>query len=254
VAVIESIEPNPAHQGEEIAFIGKGIDSDGSIVAYRWSIAGDGAIAFTDSFVSPTAAKEAGTYTVVFKVQDSDGVWSPEVSRTLEVTPRYTISPPSPDFAASPTSGSPPLTVRFTDLSTGTITSWHWNFGDGTSSSAQNSSHTYIDPGTYTVTLLVIGPAGRNSKTIHGYIQVGTSLAADFQCPSTAYVGLGVLFRDLSTGDITSWLWNFGDGSISTDQNPVHTFSGEGIYEMMLTVSGPRGTDTTTCTVEVRSL
>ena len=68
--------------------------------------------------------------------------------------------PPAPvaNFSGSPTSGTEPLTVNFTDLSTGSITSWAWTFGDGGTSTAQNPSHTYTSAGTYTVALTVTGP------------------------------------------------------------------------------------------------
>jgi PKD repeat protein len=76
----------------------------------------------------------------------------------------------SANFSGYPKSGNAPLNVNFTDESTGTITSWHWSFGDGTSSSIQNPSHTYPDPGTYTVSLTVSGPDGSDTETKTDYI------------------------------------------------------------------------------------
>lgn len=76
------------------------------------------------------------------------------------------------DFNASPTSGTAPLTVDFTDKSTGGITSWAWNFGDGATSTQQSPTHTYTDPGTYTVSLTVTGPAGSDTGTKNNYISV----------------------------------------------------------------------------------
>jgi PKD repeat protein len=86
-----------------------------------------------------------------------------------------TASPPSPpvaDFSASPTSGVAPLDVNFSDLSTGNITSWSWNFGDGYGATLRNPSHTYEFPGTYTVSLTVSGESGSNAKTKPDYITV----------------------------------------------------------------------------------
>ncbi len=83
-------------------------------------------------------------------------------------------------FNAAPTSGTAPLGVSFTDTSTGTITSWTWDFGDGGTSSAQNPSHTYDLPGAYTVSLDVTGPSGSDNETKTAYVsatkppQVGT--------------------------------------------------------------------------------
>ena len=72
------------------------------------------------------------------------------------------------DFTADLTSGPVPLTVNFTDQSTGDITSWSWDFGDGATSTEQNPSHTYTDAGTYTVSLAVgnqCGSADTETKT-----------------------------------------------------------------------------------------
>src|SRR6185312_12325585 len=79
--------------------------------------------------------------------------------------------PPVADFTANPTSGNAPLSVQFTDRSTGTISSWDWNFGDGSAhSSAQNPSHTYNNAGDYTATLTVTGPGGSNSKSLNIHV------------------------------------------------------------------------------------
>lgn len=75
------------------------------------------------------------------------------------------------DFSANPTTGPSPLTVIFTDESTGSITFWEWDFGDGLTSTTQNPSHTYTDPGTYTVTLTVTGPEGSDTETKPNYIK-----------------------------------------------------------------------------------
>jgi PKD repeat protein len=63
--------------------------------------------------------------------------------------------------------------VKFTEQSTGDITSWNWDFGDGSTSVAQNPSHTYTDFGTYTVSLTVTGPQGSDTRTKTNYIKVG---------------------------------------------------------------------------------
>jgi hypothetical protein len=76
------------------------------------------------------------------------------------------------DFSAIPTSGPAPLIVSFSDQSTGTVSSWNWNFGDGTISNKQNPSHTYTDPGTYTVSLTVTCPGGSDTETKADYIKV----------------------------------------------------------------------------------
>lgn len=82
------------------------------------------------------------------------------------------LAPVAANFAFVPTTGTSPLTVKFSDTSTGEITSWSWNFGDGSTSKNRNPSHTYTKPGTYTVTLTVSGPAGTNTKKMANCIEV----------------------------------------------------------------------------------
>jgi PKD repeat protein len=84
------------------------------------------------------------------------------------------VGPPAPvsNYIADVLTGIVPLTVNFTDQSTGSITSWEWNFGDGTMSNNQNPIHTYYYPGNYTVTLTVTGSGGTDVETKTGYIVV----------------------------------------------------------------------------------
>jgi PKD repeat protein len=81
-------------------------------------------------------------------------------------------APPVANFTAEPTTGTVPLTVNFTDLSTNTPTSWLWDFGDGNTSAAQNPSHTYTSARTYTVNLTVSNDAGSDSEEKVDYINV----------------------------------------------------------------------------------
>ncbi|HEX4646967.1 MAG TPA: S8 family serine peptidase, partial [Verrucomicrobiae bacterium] len=78
------------------------------------------------------------------------------------------VTPPPPtltaNFSANPASGQAPLTVQFTDTSTGSPTAWNWNFGDGATASAQNPSHTYSNAGNFTVTLTVGNSSGASSS------------------------------------------------------------------------------------------
>jgi YVTN family beta-propeller protein len=79
---------------------------------------------------------------------------------------------PVADFSASPTTGKAPLTVAFTDSSTGSPTTWSWNFGDKSISTDKNPVHTYNKQGKYTVSLTVGNAAGSDTKTIKKYITV----------------------------------------------------------------------------------
>jgi PKD repeat protein len=105
--------------------------------------------------------------------------WGDTLANAIELLPEESASvtqyimpcpPPEANFIASPTSGQAPLTVQFTDMSTGNIDSWLWDFGDGATSRERYPSHTYNYEGTYTVTLTVEGPCGTDTATV--YIEV----------------------------------------------------------------------------------
>lgn len=144
------------------------------------------------------------------------------------------------DFTVSTTSGPLPLTVEFTDATTGgTPVSWLWNFGDGDFALTfeGTSTHTYLAPGTYTATLTV--QPGFDYEVKRDLIVVeSVSLQPGMTAsPSSGVFPLTVQFEDATTGTPpTAWSWSFGDGSTSTQQDPVHTYNWPGIYEVSLTV------------------
>ncbi|MFH1313015.1 MAG: S8 family serine peptidase [Candidatus Eisenbacteria bacterium] len=156
----------------------------------------------------------------------------------------YGGTPPVAEFSGSPTAGCVPLTVNFTDLSTGETDTWDWTFGDGGTSTAQNPSHQYNNPGNYTVGLTVSGTNGSDAEIKTGYIQVDSApVGAFYGTPTSGDSPLTVDFFDQSTGNVTSWDWNFGDGGISMAQNPTYEYANDGDYTVSLTVTGPCGLD-----------
>ncbi|MBN1480664.1 choice-of-anchor D domain-containing protein, partial [candidate division KSB1 bacterium] len=215
--------------------------STGAVTSWSWNF-GDGGTS-TEQNPSHTYTG-AGTYTVYLTVTGPGG------SDTETKEEYITVTEPAPvaDFAGDPLTGNKPLNVQFTDLSTGTVTSWSWTFGDGGTSTEQNPSHTYTTEGNYTVTLTVAGPGGEDSETKENYITVTVSapVAAFSGDPLSGQKPLNVQFTDASTGEITSWAWTFGDGGTSTAQNPSHSYTAAGTYTVALTVTGPGGSDTET--------
>ena len=148
------------------------------------------------------------------------------------------------DFSGSPTSGCVPLIVNFTDQSSGLVTSWQWYFGDGGSSTDQNPSYQYTNPGSYDVTLMVCSTNCCDTITKANYIAVSGVPTADFQSsPASGCAPLTADFTDLSTGNPTSWGWDFGDGGTSFEQNPTYTYENPGTYTVALTVSNSCGSD-----------
>lgn len=185
-----------------------------------------------------------GTYSVALTAAGPGG-------SDVESKANYiTVTEPAPiaDFTANPTSGTAPLAVKFADASKNKVTGWVWDFGDGISSLARDPSHTYEAGGTYTVKLTVTGPGGSDTKTIADCIKAGYSAPkADFSAsPTSGPAPLAVKFTDSSKGEITKWMWDFGDGQIGKDQHPSHTYSNAGKYTVTLQVTGPGGTDTVT--------
>ncbi len=153
---------------------------------------------------------------------------------------------PVPEFEASPVTGTAPLTVIFRDTSQHLPTNWHWTFGDGATGTGQTVVHTYTEPGSYSVTLAIQNPAGRFTKTFLNHITVTTPPAALFSVDRTSgELPLTVQFTDESTGGITSWHWDFGDGSTSALQHPSHTYTKKGEYTVTLKVENRYGTATT---------
>ncbi|HII93819.1 MAG TPA: PKD domain-containing protein, partial [Methanosarcina sp.] len=141
------------------------------------------------------------------------------------------------------------LNVKFTDTSTGTPTTWKWDFGDGTSSIQQSPTHKYSKAGVYTVSLTVKNAVGTNTVTKTDYIKVTEKPVAEFSAsPTSGKMPLTVAFTDKSTGTPTKWKWNFGDGTTSTQQNPKHKYSKAGNYTVTLTATNAAGSSTTTKT------
>ena len=158
----------------------------------------------------------------------------------IDYTPIVTSS-----FTADNITGLTPLTVQFSDTSTGAPTSWSWDFGDNNSSTAQNPIHTFTATGTYNVSLNASNAAGSNTITKVGYIIVIPIFppVANFSTNvSSGYVPLSVNFTDQST-NATSFLWDFGDGTNSTAQNPIHTYRTIGSYTVSLTVTNAQGSN-----------
>jgi hypothetical protein len=155
------------------------------------------------------------------------------------------------NFSASPTEGVAPLTVNFTNLSSGDYDTCSWDFGDGgTSSDCNDPEHTYDTAGTYSISLTVSGDGGEDTETKTDYITVYEGVLADFNAsPKSGTAPLAVSFTNLSSGDFTTCSWDFGDGGNSDDcSDPVHIFHTAGTYTVSLTVSGDGGEDTETKT------
>lgn len=202
--------------------------------SWQWDF-GDGSGSSAQS--PPHAFSTPGTYEVSLTVSNVSG--SDTVTKTIIV-----IDPPVAGFSVDVDE----LAVEFADTSTNGPTSWQWDFGDGTSSTAQNPSKTYALPGNYTVTLIATNAAG-SSSPVSTPLVLAEAPTASF---ATVTSGLTAQFTDTSTNTPTSWLWEFGDGTTSTSQNPQHTYAVGDTYTVRLTVANAGGSSTTTEVVTVQ--
>ncbi len=244
VAVFTSSTANCA--GQAVLFDEMSTTTEGYITQWQWDY-GNGnstTVNFPDNPDVAYAYSTPGTYQVTLTVTTSTGC---EASIGHPVTVNST---PTANFS-TPTGNCPGQAVLFTDqsqLNGGTpITNWWWDFGDPLSgvantSTLQNPTHLYNTPGTYSVKLIV-----RNATycydTITKDLSIGNGPTANFDADSTC-LGNPTLFTDLSTGGgspVSSWLWNFGDGFTSTQQNPQHLYLTYGSFNVNLTVSTLNG-------------
>lgn len=191
--------------------------------------------------------KSQGTYTVNMTASPGtccDNETNVKGSRQIRV-----LAPPLARFVnTTPREDCLPLDVRFndtspTDANHGAPTSWQWNFGDNSANATtQNVTHTYLHPGTYTVTLTASNVAGSDTYSRKGYVKVSGNVKAGFTAsPVTGKSPLGVQFTDTSENVPTSWNWDFGDGVSNTTKNPYHVYNTPGTYSVNLTVRNDCG-------------
>jgi len=208
----------------------------GSIANWNWSF-GDGNKVNAAADTSHAYANY-GNYKVKLVVTSQAGC-SDSIIRTISLpTPAPLV------FGSNLQAGCPPLSVQFTDSLTAQAgETFHWDFGDKKSSTSNNPGHTYNTTGIYSVKLTTINAGCKDSAQRLGYIQVYDSAVAQFPIVNGCF-GNQVYFRDSSkvaSGAITSWNWNFGDQSYSTQQNSTYRYNTAGTYKVTLKVTTNKG-------------
>src|SRR5665647_478228 len=188
----------------------------------------------------------AGSYTVTLSASNENGTISTFSTITVQ-QPNLPIA----NFSSNISSGYAPLSVQFTDRSEN-ATRWSWDFGDGDTSTEQNSAHTYSVAGSYTVTLSASNENGTISTFSTITVQQPTLPIANFSSNiSSGYAPLSVQFIDRSE-NATGWSWDFGDGGNSTAQSPVHSYSLPRTYNVNLIVTNVNGTNSKSGTITVQ--
>jgi len=219
-------------------------NSTGNPTSWQWNL-GNGTL--TNKQNPSASYLTAGSYTVSLKISNVSGKDS--ITKVGFIT---VYDNPSADFTASNTSGCFPLKVNFSDLSksgSGNIAVWNWDLGDGDTSLLQNPSHNYTVTGNYSITLKVINNHGcfsLNSKS--QYIQVATGVTDSFTNSPATYCRPPetINFSNMTIGPAAlSYEWNFGDGSISTEKDPLHTYTTAGTYSVQLITKSSAGCNDT---------
>jgi PKD repeat protein len=241
-AVKFTATPTNACPNLTIKFTAPNVDTGGNkITSWLWN--------FGDGTPTSTAENPTHTYVNVQAYQPTLTVVNASDFSPNSFGPAINVAQPTVQFSPNPGNGVSRFTVAFKSPavdSTGvSIKSWRWNFGDGTTGTGQNPTHTYTNPATYTPVLTISNSVG-DLATASGTINV-TNPAVKFTASSTNVCpGLSIEFKapatDSGGNKITSWSWNFGDGTpISTAENPTHTYTTYQTYTPVLAVANVYG-------------
>jgi len=208
--------------------------STGGATQWTWAF-GDGG---TDNVQNPVYTySAAGLYNVTLTVATASNC-SGSVTKSVTVD-----ASPTADFNVQDVCLNVPSI--FSDASTsnvGAITQWSWDFGDTGTSTQQSPTHTYAADGTYDVTLTVTSGSGcPNSVTkqtsVHPLPVASFNIVAVCLNTASDFVDASVV----SSGNITGWNWDFGDGGTDNTQNPSHTYTTAGTFDVTLTVTTDNG-------------
>ncbi len=224
--------------GEIVSFVNESI----AATSYQWDL-GDGNMS---TLKYPTNDYNIdGFYDI--KLIVNNGCGADTIVQTIIINPDNVL--PFPDFSADIKSGCGPLTVQFIDKSSENTTGWWWQFQGGTpnNSSEQNPVVVFENTGSYFVQLTASTNVGDRSKFKENYIEVTDD-------PPQALYTVGdsdltiFLFNNSINAD--SYLWLFGDGNMSTEEGPTHTYDVAGVYEVSLIATNGCGSDTLNYTVD----
>jgi len=211
---------------------------DTTIALWDWNF-GDGSTENTPN--TTHKFDNFGTYVVSLIVTDQLGC-KDTVYKTLTILPEPVID------VSTTRSGCVPVVVNFTNQSdsTNSLIDWTWHFGDGQTSKDRNPTHTYTKTGNYSVSITMKTPNRCIvDTTLEDYIVVTEGTNAVFDAsPLEAELLSAVDVNFIhDTSGLSTWGWNFGEGTTSSEANPSHEYTEDGEYLVTLTI-----TDTNGCT------
>ncbi|MBF4630518.1 PKD domain-containing protein [Clavibacter michiganensis subsp. phaseoli] len=222
-------------------------DADGTVASYAWDF-GDGG---TGTGPTPTHAYAAGgTYTVTLTVTDDKGLTG-TASTQVQVTAPPVNREPTAVIASTTTDLVANLDGRASSDPDGTIASWAWEFGDGTTGTGASIAHPYAKAGTYTVALTVTDDKGATGRTTASVTVTAPPVNQAPVAAFTSTVANLVASLDASTssdpdGTVASYAWAFGDGTTGTGRTTTHAYAAAGTFAVSLTVTDDKGLATTT--------
>jgi gliding motility-associated-like protein len=173
-----------------------------------------------------------GKYSVKLVMTDSIGCID-----SFEVADQIWVKGLTVDFQATPTIGCIPFQSSFVSLINPiAITHYLWNFGDSSTSSLDQPTHTFLQKRSYTIKLSVIDTNGCKSSNIKtNYIASNNPVAA-FEAPTQSCLNAAISFSNMSVGSGLSAWWDFGDGITSTTWSPTHRYTTTGFFTVKMVV------------------
>ena len=217
--VCEITAPNNGQeftQGENITISVDAEDSDGDITEVRFYIDGEekgSAHSSPYNYTWNTSGENTGSYALKATSYDNNSSYSSD-EISIKLIAGSSGEAPVANFSATPTNGTAPLNVNFTNQSENNPTSWQWNFGDGSTSSQENPSHTFNNNANYTVSLTVTNDDGSDTETKTNYIYASSGGATgvftdprDRQTYATIEIGSQIWFAENINYEIGDSWW-----------------------------------------------
>ena len=204
--------------------------TNNAIVDWQWDFGDGGASALKNPVYE---YNNDGNFSVSLLVTDVNGCQS--LATEINFIDVYKV--PTATFIADiPFSCNSTELVSFTNNPQSSV-NYNWNFGDGNTSTLSNPSHNYA-AGIYTVKLIAKIGTCTDTLVLDNYIEVGAVLNSDITADvNSGCENLLVNFTDITANSPDSWLWDFGDGTTSSLQNPAHNYLNGGVFDVMLTTS-----------------
>ncbi len=250
IATILSISPTIAPYGDIVSFSGKGEDTDGDIVAFLWRSNKDGQLSTGATFT--TTSLSSGAHIIYFQVQDDNGDWSTEATRTISIINQKPIAVISSINPQQTTYGDSVYFSGYGIDIDGTIAGYKWTSDiNEVISAEQNFEKSDLSIGIHTISFHVMDNNGEWSDADTVTLVISSSSSSGnnppIADPGGSYKGQvnkTITFdgsRSTDNGTIVLYHWDFGDGSSITGVSPSHIYLTTGNYTVNLTVTDNDG-------------